>query len=146
MGMDVYSRENEWGEPYFRASIWVWPAINELMRRAGVIDAELHKKMTTNDGHGPDGEQCKKIAAALHSFLDSVPKDINIFEGSPEHPPANTIVLEQLAKISGFEVKQQLGSAATDPGTNPYAVHRDHLTEFVYFVEQCIDKGGFIVR
>lgn len=107
MGMDVYGRGNG-EEHYFRANIWSWRPIVEIMERSGV---EVPSSWSLNDGEGATcATECRNIARKLRIWLD---REENVNEQS--------FFLDTDYKING---------------RNPYGVTREHLQEWIAFLDQ----------
>lgn len=74
MGMDIYGKDprSKTGE-YFRASIWTWPTIRQLMvylNAAEKLNLNLDG-FEYNEGHGlKSQEECDRMANALESYIN----------------------------------------------------------------------------
>lgn len=134
MGMDVYGKQpsHECGE-YFRASIWSWPVIHQLMATTcrDLLGEELLKAMEYNDGAGPDDQAtCESIADRLEQALKetvdcAVPDTCRIDTESEKVDPA---VLMKRVHEGG--------------GKFSYTMRNSLVTEWIEFLRHC---GGFEV-
>ena len=71
MGMDVYGRnpDSDAGT-YFRASVWGWYPILDLIADTGIFTEEEISLMGTNEGAGPeDAETAIRLADALELMI-----------------------------------------------------------------------------
>ena len=127
MGMDLTARSNE--EIYFRANVWSWRPINDLMLDLGCISQEKHQQMSYNDGRGPTAGTCRVIACRIQKFLD-------------ENPTLQKHVYESDTRVDS--TGRFLPSDSTE-GESAYSVTREHLLEFVNFCTACSEAGGFMV-
>jgi len=133
MGMDVYGKApaSPDGE-YFRASVWSWRPIHELIEKANVLPPDMVEDMSYNDGAGPDKKQAKLLAYALEMMIDGMSDD-HEFMLTDELDGAIAEVLRQLS-AGGVEVVSPRGTV--------YSADVAHVREFIKF---CRDSGGFEV-
>lgn len=133
MGMDVYGRnpKSKDGE-YFRANVWSWRPIHELIEKANVLPQKMLEEMAFNDGAGPDDEQALLLAAAIENMTEGM-DDENTFILSTE------IDGPIAAIISSF---QREGIEIISPRGPVYSADVSHVREFVQF---CKQSGGFKV-
>jgi hypothetical protein len=133
MGMDVYGKspKSEEGE-YFRANIWSWRPIHELIEKTKVLPPKMVEDMAFNDGAGPDEEQALLLAAAVENMIDGMDDD-NEFMLSSEVDGPVAALLSNL-KEQGIEVVSPRGPV--------YTAQVAHVREFVTF---CRASGGFEV-
>jgi len=131
MGMDVYGRNpsSEIGE-YFRANIWSWRPIHELIERSGVLSPRMLEDISYNDGAGPDAEDAERIADAIEKMIAGM-DDEHVFMYTQE------VQNDLLQKVS-----ESLGGKVVFPDFPSYAVEVKHVREFVDF---CRESGGFEV-
>lgn len=127
MGMDVYGRDM--AESYFRANVWSWRPILDLMRElcSDFLSKELLHNMAMNNGVGPvDQETCDKIADRLEEWLK-------------EHHDGHSVVLNNLAidESGRFVNPRDPGDKPVGKLRSPYFVSDDHLKEFVEFLRIC---------
>lgn len=116
MGMDVFGHSGN----YFRANIWSWRAITDVMERSGI---DVAPEWSCNDGAGSnDPEECQIMADNIDSFLS-------------QHDDESFTV----ASSCGLAVDEngRFVPADTKGARSPYRVYRDHLSEFVEFLRTC---------
>ena len=133
MGMDVYGREpkSEAGV-YFRANIWSWRPIHELIEQANVLPQNMVEDMSYNMGAGPNSEQALLLAAQLDAMLDGM-NDEHEFMLSSEVDGPVAVLLAQM---------QSEGIELVSPRGPVYSADVSHVREFVEF---CKNSGGFQV-
>lgn len=133
MGMDVYGRnpKTKDGE-YFRANIWSWRPIHELIEKANVLPQKMLEDMAFNDGAGPDAEQALLLAYQLEHMLEGMENDNTFILSSEVDGPI-------AAMLSSF--KDQ-GIDIISPRGPVYQADVAHVREFVQF---CRESGGFEV-
>lgn len=138
---------------YFRANVWSWRPIHDLMRQlcSDFLDEELLEHMGYNEGSGPeDQETCDKIAErfskwmehnvnghevnlGMHvdeqgQFVELTPSE-DSFEGEAERR-----LVESVQEARGVSGKSVVRSAHT--------VDDESLKEWIEFLRHC---GGFMV-
>lgn len=133
MGMDVYGRDpkSEDGE-YFRANIWSWRPIHELIEKANVLPQRMVEEMAFNDGAGPDAEQALLLAYQIGHMIDGMDDE-------------NTFVLTSEVDGPVAELLKNLNEQGIDiisPRGPVYEADVVHVREFVQF---CRESGGFKV-
>jgi hypothetical protein len=133
MGMDVYGREakSEVGE-YFRASIWSWRPIHELIEKANVLPQNMVEDMAFNDGAGPNEEQALLLAAALENMIDGMDEDNTFMLSSEISGPV-------AAMLASF---QEQGIELVSPRGSLYSADVSDVRKFIEF---CRESGGFEV-
>ena len=133
MGMDVFgvNPKSEAGK-YFRANIWSWRPIHELIERANVLPPEMVEGMAFNDGVGPNEQQALLLAAQLETMLDGMDDD-NTFMLSDEIDGPVAAMLSQF-KEQGIDIISPRGPV--------YQAEVSHVREFITF---CRESGGFEV-
>jgi hypothetical protein len=133
MGMDVYGRDpkSEEGE-YFRANIWSWRPIHELIEKANVLPPKMVEDMGFNDGAGPSEEQALLLAAAIENMIDGMDDDNTFMLSSEVDGPVAALL--QALNSQGVEIVSPRGPV--------YQAEVAHVREFVEF---CRASGGFEV-
>ena len=133
MGMDVYGKQPKSDEgEYFRANIWSWRPIHELIEKANVLPQNMVEDMAFNDGAGPDEHQALLLAASIENMIDGMDND-NTFMLSSEVDGPIAAILSQF-KEQGIEIVSPRGPV--------YQAEVAHVREFVQF---CRASGGFEV-
>jgi hypothetical protein len=134
MGMDIFGNlpSTERGR-YFRANIWTWPSILDLIAETGVLPADLVEAMNYNDGAGCDEEQCARLADALEAKLSAVPENGEFITVEPTSPSAQFAL-----HLKG--VFEQMGADTGNDTT--FGVPVERVWEFVGFLRE---SGGFRV-
>jgi len=153
MGMDVYGVENK--EAYFRANIWSWAAIHDLIRKLGadLVDQKTLENMGSNSGAGiTDPKDCVTLANRMDMWME------HNTAGSEILPQAGDMVfsmgeairsavaglidnMKSEAEAKGKEFDESEVTLSNDAFT--YKVEDDHLKEFITFLRGC---GGFEVH
>ncbi|MEO1137658.1 MAG: hypothetical protein AAFW68_13815 [Pseudomonadota bacterium] len=116
MGMDVFGHSGN----YFRANIWSWRAIIDVMEQSGI---EVPGDWSFNDGAGSDDpNECQNMADSIDTFLNRNRDESFSVESS-----------------RGLAVDEngRFVPAGTEGAVSPYCVYRDHLIEFVAFLREC---------
>lgn len=133
MGMDVYGRKPtaDAGE-YFRANIWSWRPIHELIEKANVLPQKMVEDMAFNDGAGPDAEQALLLAYQLENMLEGM-EDDNTFMLTDEIDGPVAAMLSQF-KEQGIEIVSPRGP-----------VYQADVSQVKEFIEFCRHSGGFEV-
>ena len=131
MGMDVYGRApmSEEGR-YFRANIWSWPPILDMMEKTGVLPPWMIEGMRWNDGAGPNDNQAEILADELEKMVEGM-EDGNMFVlDSPIDGAIASVI--QMFEEQGATVQSEV----------VYATEVSHMREFITF---CRESGGFEV-
>ena len=116
MGMDINGNNGK----YFRANIWSWRAIRDVMELSGI---DVPGSWSCNDGAGcDDPDECQNMADKIEAFLKS--RDDEYFST----PSSNGM---------GVDLNGRFVPADTKGARSPYRVYRDHLSEFVEFLKTC---------
>ena len=133
MGMDVYGREpkSAAGE-YFRANIWSWRPIHELIEKTNVLPPDMVEDIAFNDGAGPNDEQALLLAAALENMLEGMDDDNTFMLSSEVDGPVAAMM--QALNEQGVEIISPRGAV--------YQADVSHVREFITF---CRESGGFEV-
>ena len=133
MGMDVFgiAPKSEAGK-YFRANIWSWRPIHNLIAQTGVLPDEIVYGMSFNDGIGPGDELAVKLADALELVVEGM-NDENefILPQEIDGPVAEMIRAIRTHNPSVFVDDKPL-----------YTTDVAHVREFITF---CRESGGFEV-
>ena len=132
MGMDVFgvAPKSEAGK-YFRANIWSWRPIHELIEKANVLPPDLVYHMGFNDGYGPDEQQSLLLAAQMETMLDGMDDD-HTFMLTDEIDGPVAALMESI---------RQSGATIVTDGP-AYQAEVAHVREFITF---CRESGGFEV-
>lgn len=131
MGMDVCGRrpKSEVGE-YFRANVWSWRPIHDLMCRlcADLLSEKVLTGMGYNDGAGPRGQKvCTEMAKRFEQWLE-------------QHTEGHSVDLGmRVTKGGKLSLTNKQKHAK---GETPHRVDDEHLKEWVEFLRNC---GGFEV-
>lgn len=133
MGMDVYGRDpkSKDGE-YFRANVWSWRPIHELIQKTNILPQKLIDEMEYNDGAGPDAEQSLLLAYQLEYMIDGMSDD-NTFMLTSEIDGPVAELLKNLNR-QGIDIISPRGLV--------YEADVLHVKEFIQF---CRESGGFRV-
>lgn len=129
--MDVYGRKpiNKDGE-YFRASVWSWYPILDLIKQTGVLPSEMTGWMASNDGAGPeDGEQAVALADALEALVGDT-DDENLYISTDEQDGTATGAVMLHKMLTGEDAAPVFSTDAS------------HIREFIRFARA---SGGFAV-
>lgn len=132
--MDVYGKNptSENGK-YFRATIWSWPVIHQMMETAcrDLLSKELLKAMEYNDGAGPDDRAtCEEIAKRLE-VLVSAADDALV-------PETGQVELNSIEDVTSAVV----GGEQDDRLQFAYTTRKSLVAEWIEFLRHC---GGFSV-
>jgi hypothetical protein len=132
MGMDVFgvAPKSEAGK-YFRATIWSWRPIHELIEKTNVLPPHLVEGMAFNDGYGPDDEQAVRLADQLDVMLEGM-EDENTFVLATELQGVEALLMDAINK-AGVMVDNQ---------APVYQADVSRVREFIKF---CRESGGFEV-
>ena len=132
MGMDVFgvAPKSEDGK-YFRANIWSWRPIHELIEKANVLPPDLVEGMAFNDGYGPDEHQAEMLADRLEEMLDGM---------DDEHTFMLTHEIDGPVAALMDSIRQSGATIVTDGPA--YQAQVAHVREFITF---CRESGGFEV-
>ena len=152
MGMDVYGIGNK--KAYFRANVWSWAAIHDLIRKLGsdLIDKNTMVDMGSNCGAGiTNAEDCVKLADRMDMWMEHntngsevVPepgdKVFSMGESIKAAVAGLIVNLKSEAEAKGEEFDES--SVSLSGGAFNYKVDDDHLKEIISFLRAC---GGFRV-
>ena len=143
MGMDCMGDNPscKQGE-YFRANIWSWWPIHNLIchfcdQHAEVfditlIDDETLKHMSVNDGEGPSDEKtCQILADYFDTYIEKE------MEGDVIECQHGPVCCSKTHRFLSAEEEKTVKETY-----RAYRVEREHLKEFVGFLRSC---GGFRV-
>jgi hypothetical protein len=133
MGMDVWGKnpKSEVGE-YFRATVWSWRPIHELIEKANVLPQNMVEDMSFNDGAGPEEELALLLAYQLEQMVKGM-EDENTFMLSDEVDGPVAALLSALNE-GGVEIISPRGPV--------YSASVSHVRKFIEFIKQ---SGGFEV-
>lgn len=133
MGMDVFGAapKSKAGE-YFRANIWSWRPIHELIEKAGVLPPHIVEGMAFNDGIGPNDEQAIMLADQMEQMLDGMDDD-NTFMLTDEINGPVAALMSALSN-QGVEIISPRGP-----------VYQAEVSQVREFIEFCRQSGGFQV-
>lgn len=135
MGMDVYGKQpSADAGRYFRASIWAWRPIHELvcLLCSDLLSEELLKGIGFNGGSGPDdSETCLEMADRFTLWLEGC-------EGGHMVESEQLRVTETGRLVSERELKDRPEMETR----SPFYVPRESLDRWVEFLQHC---GGFAV-
>ncbi len=126
---------------YFRASLWTWAPIVELIADTGIFSEERLGLLSGNCGD--DAEVTAEEASLLADRLDTS-TGIVLEAGDMLVHPSKKEVLENGAVVETREFcpGKQKCSLPDTYHESPYSVEREDLLEFVEF---CRASGGFVV-
>ena len=134
MGMDVCGLQPtaEAGD-YFRASIWQWRAIHDLIGRLcfDLLDAETLSALGRNEGAGPaDSRTCEAMANRFAAWLAEHPEGHAVDFGVWQTPDGRLLT------------RTELGRRDRNSFVPAYRVDAEELREWIQFLRHC---GGFEV-
>lgn len=147
MGMDVYGRNpvNDEGT-YFRASVWGWYPILDLIAETGIFTEEEIALMGTNDGAGPeDAETAIRLADALDAMLDGVRPDGEFLSTSDRSTKGTGAIARGMLAMLGSALPDGTtlttdGSPTLSPDAPVFSADVEFVREFANF---CRHSGGF---
>jgi len=131
MGYDLYGNKNN---TYFRASIWSWRPIHQLIEESNVLPPYVLEGIQYNDGQHVTEDQALAIADEIEKMLDGVDDEME-YISSTENPMSNMVV-----QLMGA---LQASGARIEPSTPMHSTNAAHVREFVEF---CRQSGGFEVH
>lgn len=134
MGFDVFGikPKNESGE-YFRANIWMWPSILELIEKADVVDEETLTSMSFNDGTTVTAEQAELLADRIEAMVGDVDDEAAFIPMGVQNN-LGSMLLQALNKMGvEHDVK---------PDIPVYSADGALVKEFITFAR---NSGGFNV-
>lgn len=130
MGFDLYGNKDN---SYFRASIWSWQPIMEMIEKADVLPPNVLKGMQFNDGQVVKEHEAHWLADKLEKMLDGVSDEMEYVSWT-ENPMSD--LLSQLVGAL------QASGAHIEPSAPMHSTTAAHVREFVEF---CRQSGGFQV-
>jgi hypothetical protein len=134
MGMDVYGHNPTSPEgEYFRASVWSWRPLMDLIEHTKVLSPELMENMHFNDGHGPDAERAMLLAYALEGVVEGMADDFTFL--LPQEIDGPIAQIMSAMREGGVEIISPRGPV--------YSIDVSHVREFIEF---CRHSGGFGVH
>lgn len=134
MGFDVFGikPKNESGE-YFRANVWMWPSILELVEKAGVLDEETLFSMSFNDGTEVSAEEAELLADRIEAMVGDVADDVAFIPMAVQ----NKVGMMLLNALNNIE-----GEHKVEPEVPVYSADGALVKEFITFAR---NSGGFNV-
>ncbi|ANS05010.1 hypothetical protein [uncultured Mediterranean phage] len=138
---------------YFRASVWSWRPIQDLMRQlcSDFLDEELLEHMGYNEGAGPgDQETCDKIAARFSKWMEhnvnGHEADLGMYvdeQGKFVELTPSEDSFEGEAERQLVDAAQQALSASDKPvARTAHSIDDESLKAWIEFLQHC---GGFMV-
>ncbi|MEL6243922.1 MAG: hypothetical protein AAFR73_12060 [Pseudomonadota bacterium] len=115
MGMDVYGQAGN----YFRANIWQWRAMLEVLERSGFPPPN---DWASNDGAGlTDQGECDILADAIEAFLKG-------WDGDTVSVPSAQLAVSDTGEFV---------PVGTPDSKSPFWIMRYQIEEFVEFLREC---------
>jgi len=130
MGYDLYGNKDN---SYFRASIWSWRPIHQLIEESNVLPPYVLEGIQYNDGQHVTEDQALALADEIEKMLDGVDDKME-YISSTGTPLGNSMV----SLIGAL----QASGATVEPIAPMYSTDAAHVREFVEF---CRKSGGFEV-
>lgn len=139
MTFELYPENREWTE--YSLSIWIWPAVLELISQTNILPDPLLDLMATNDGAYVDAERAKQIADAIAMRLEGL-KDDDTITITPNNDLTgkqflNDVVMKIDSLVTHFGLEKTQGS---EKENDAYRVEVGFLRSFVEFLYK---SGGF---
>ena len=126
---------------YFRANVWSWRPIMEALWESGAcyeLEDKEWEHMSFNDGAGAkDQETCDRMVSKLKVWLSEQQWDNN-----NQWTPAAFDTDDMQIDMNGTFIKKEKALEENIATRSPYSVHKEHLEEWITFLEHC---GGFEV-
>lgn len=139
MGMDVYGRkpDSEVGN-YFRASVWGWYPILDLIAETGIFTDEQIEEMGTNMGAGPeDAETAIRLADALEGLIAGVRSDGEYIATSDRTTRGTAMVaIGIMDMLNGADMRSSVDAPI-------FSCDVGFVKEFIEF---CRHSGGFQIH
>ena len=135
MGYDLYGNapKSERGA-YFRASIFGWGPIMDIVEAVDVLPIDVLENMHFNDGQMLTDEQATELADAIEKYIGDVEDDMEYIATGKE-----SMIVQMASSLIGA---LQAAGATVEPGQTMSSTNAGHIKEFVEF---CRDSGGFQV-
>ncbi len=130
MGYDLYGNNND---SYFRASIWSWQPIMEMIEKSNVLPPNVLQGMQYNDGQIVKEHEAHSLADKLEQMLDGVGDKMEYVSWT-ENP-----MTEVVSRLVGA---LQASGAHIEPSAPMHSTTAAHVREFIEF---CRQSGGFQV-
>lgn len=138
MGFDLFAHDPlDKSNDYFRANIWSWPGILELIAETGVMSDDALTSMSFNDGYSVSGEEAERIADEMDVLVEKMNDDNYII---PEE--LNEVAAQMYAVVNGFVEKMGQEGVEITPERPMYSTQVAHIREFIRFAR---NSGGFDV-
>ncbi len=131
MGYDLYGNKNN---SYFRASIWAWPSIMELVMNSKVLPDDVVDGMYWNDGQEVTEEQALELADVIEKNIGDASDDMEYV--SIDESPMSQMTSQLIGAL-------QASGARVEPTSTMTSTNAAHVKEFVAF---CRESGGFEVH
>lgn len=134
MGYDVFGMNpiNEDGK-YFRANIWSWPSIMELVEKANVLPPDVTQGMYFNDGQEVTDAQALELADAIEELIGDVDDDMEYLSWTDN--PGTRMGATLVGALQG-------AGAVIEPAVPVHSTSAAHVKQFITF---CRASGGFEV-
>lgn len=145
MGMDVYgiAPDSPEGE-YFRASVWGWYPILDLIADTGIFTDEEISLMGTNEGAGAkDAETAIRLADALDAMLEGVRPDgefLSTSDRSTKGTGAIALGIMEMLGTMRVSTNPNPDDTILSPEAPVFSADVDFVREFSNF---CRHSGGF---
>jgi hypothetical protein len=130
MGFDLYGNKDS---SYFRASIWSWQPIMEMIEKADVLPPNVLDGMYFNDGQVVKEHEAHWLADKIEQMLDGVSDEMEYVSWT------ETPMSGMLSQLVGA---LQASGARIEPSAPMHSTTAAHVREFVEF---CRQSGGFEV-
>jgi len=135
MGYDLFGNapKSEDGG-YFRANIWSWPSIMELVEEVKILPRDVVDGMYWNDGQEVSSSQAQMLADAIESYIGEIDDEMEYVATQANNITKLGTALLGALQSSGVDIQ---GEPAL-----PYSTNASHIKEFIKF---CRESGGFQV-
>lgn len=139
MGFDLFAHNGNPSDDsgYFRANIWSWPGILDLIAETGVMSDEALISMSFNDGYSVSEEEATLIADRIEANIKNMDNQMSFVPME-----LNEVAKQMHSVINGFVA--QMGQEGVDitPERPMYSTQVSHVREFIRFARE---SGGFDV-
>lgn len=139
MGFDLFAHNGNPSDDsgYFRANIWSWPGILDLIAETGVMSEDALISMSFNDGYSVSEEEATLIADRIEASIKGMDNQMSFVPMQ-----LNKVMGEMQSAINGFVEK--IGQEGVDikPERPMYSTQVAHVREFIKFAR---NSGGFDV-
>lgn len=138
--LDKYQEENP--GVYFRANVWSWRPLVEVMEESGAcyeLSPKDWENMHYNSGQGAkDQAACVRMANRIKCWMTEKIWENDVY--SPESLVSDDMMV---SAETGRFVSPAEAELKNETVVSPYRIHRSHIESFVRFLEEC---GGFEVH